>query len=597
MDEVIAEETEEVSPDHEQPVLRGKELFKSAILRVIEKYILAGKKKSRLRKISRKEPTNLSSSSKNAATNNDKKQVRVRKISATKGPSLPQITNQKLPSEKKVKKSTNNALNAQNGFGNIVKLASIRDRMFGKKKENSKEEIQEDEPKKLPSRSRFVSKLSPEAQYSMLKGYEDVIVKDLGKLYPEHLIAFNEQRAVTPANKKCSLSEIGEKVNEGGANELKDQSTPKTLKTKKRLNKVHLPLLQNTSVIKQKRLTYRFETAQDIIDALKSKKGLIVTSPRYKTQQKNPVKDFGTWSYNWTREFVLKTRQGGIQTEVALKMKVISEIEPDQEIVKEMENMDERKELVGHLNSINKSGAESPSLSQKGLHRFQQTGLKVMAGLALNKNLSGSNPSINCTPRTRRPSLGTIVKAKTLHNRVKKKLHDEESQEKIPERVRFGATLSTEGQYALLKCYEDLIIEELDVKVPRSDTPSRVTPRETTIVSKPPIKHTPAVMRERSQSLFPEGPQLTRASPKFDKSIRRMSLPADLPSRELKVTYRLEKGQQLLDESRLKKNTVTEENCKNRQKFNLWSTTWSREFHTDDISQSSEILRRLQLNG
>lgn len=256
MDETIVEEAEETSQNREKPVLRGKELFKSAILRVIEKYILAGKKKSKFRKISRKEPTNLSANGKNV-TNTDKKQVRVRKVSSVKAPALPQINNQKPQTEKKVKKGQNTAVNNQNGFGNIVKLASIRDRMFGKKKENSKDEIQEDEPKKLPSRSRFVSKLSPEAQYSMLKGYEDVIVEDLGKLYPEQLIAFNEQRALTPANKKCSLSEIGEKVNEGGTNELKDQSTQKTSKITKRFNKVHLPLLQKTSVIKQKRLTYR----------------------------------------------------------------------------------------------------------------------------------------------------------------------------------------------------------------------------------------------------------------------------------------------------------------------------------------------------
>lgn len=221
-----------------------------------------------------------------------------------------------------------------------------------------------------------------------------------------------------------------------------------------------------------------------------------------------------------------------------------------------------------------------------------------MAGLALNKNLSGSSSSINYTPRLpRRPSLGALVKAKTLQNKVKKKVNEAGNSEKLPERVRFGATLSTEGQYALLKCYEDLIIKEMDVAVPRSDTPSRVTPRETTKLTKAPVKNSPITPRERSQSLYPEGPQLTRASPKFDKSIRRMSLPTDLPSRELKVTYRLEKGQQLLDESRLKKKSISEDACKSRQKFNLWSTTWSREFHVDELSTSSEILRRLPING
>lgn len=250
-------------------------------------------------------------------------------------------------------------IRAKNAFG------SLRGRR--KSKEDSSLELELNpvsfEIKELPKEPRFASTLSAEAQYAMMKGYEDAVYNSLCTQFPEstHLLRRNKTPVTGIAVKisDCKDKSTDEPdtsaQNEDARNEnnfvvsavnsrrklssdsLMSSSTPEnersspTLMTSQTTHRsmtpsstlvpvvmsenklgnsensrtLHLPRIPPRE--KQLVLTYRYHNAMDFLDMLREQQGLHRLSPREPTfVQTEPVKDFNTWSYVWNREFESK---------------------------------------------------------------------------------------------------------------------------------------------------------------------------------------------------------------------------------------------------------------------------------------------------
>ena len=198
-----------------------------------------------------------------------------------------------------------------------------------------------DEPTVLPVKPRFCATLSPEAQYAMLKGYEDILREKLRSGHNEAEVGL--LRAKTPLKKVISLHltetehptdntilpvspdsrmtsstqitrnlaatmsqspEVERRINiRLGTTE--QQPSPRFA----RLVSLPGPRLQPIKTIpkkKQLRLSYRFERAMVLIDGLKAAPRPMLTSSSPIASTVDSVEDYNTWSRSWVREFKLE---------------------------------------------------------------------------------------------------------------------------------------------------------------------------------------------------------------------------------------------------------------------------------------------------
>ena len=159
----------------------------------------------------------------------------------------------------------------------------------------------------LPVNPRFCATLSPEAQYAMMKCYDDILVENLKQSFPETKDL--SPRVKTPLNSKVRLPE-----------DTKDIKDPKKATPMNKAPKQHMdnllpstPLSQpNATIGKNKtappketqlRITGRFERAMDILDTLRESEGQLVTSRRHKSKDIKPLRHYNAWSNGWTKEF------------------------------------------------------------------------------------------------------------------------------------------------------------------------------------------------------------------------------------------------------------------------------------------------------
>lgn len=243
------------------------------------------------------------------------------------------------------------------------------------------------EIKQLPRKPRFASTLSTEAQYAMMKGYEDQVYRNLCNQFPEYkpvlrrnktphhgikiklhdIPSMDDDVEVNARSGSEDEAEADSESPEPGAPEsaidavdgqLTDMNfaqsprlvtadcqlpglnsitsprlatadgqlpglnsitsprlasscavTPRTkmLDTNPRLvqtahrRRSGFPKVKNTPALV---MTYRYESAMDILDSLRERQGQHRLSPRKtSTVARAPVKEYNSWSYVWSREF------------------------------------------------------------------------------------------------------------------------------------------------------------------------------------------------------------------------------------------------------------------------------------------------------
>ena len=196
-----------------------------------------------------------------------------------------------------------------------------------------------DEPTVLPVKPRFCATLSPEAQYAMLKGYEDILREKLRSGHNEAEVGL--LRAKTPLKKVICLHlseaelpivdtamsvsvETGmtsptQRATNRAATMSRSPEVERRIDTRvapeqpsprfARLVSLPGPKLQPIKTIpkkKQLRLSYRFERAMDLIDGLKAAPRPMLTNSTPIASTLDPVEDYNTWSRSWVREFKLE---------------------------------------------------------------------------------------------------------------------------------------------------------------------------------------------------------------------------------------------------------------------------------------------------
>ena len=212
------------------------------------------------------------------------------------------------------------------------------------------------EIKELPKHPRFASTLSAEAQYAIMKGYEDVVHNYLCNTYPEYRNMLRRSRTpqggvkVKPGEKENKeeghkngdTTDGADQVDGQEENQDEDQvvtstplpgdsASPRSHISPNHLRRIasspdnHLPRSYSRigttsrnlarynslpsiapSKDRQLMMTYRYQCAMDILDNIKQKMGLHPLSPRMKAPKATPVKEFNSWSYNWNNEFEVK---------------------------------------------------------------------------------------------------------------------------------------------------------------------------------------------------------------------------------------------------------------------------------------------------
>ena len=204
-------------------------------------------------------------------------------------------------------------------FASLVRLARYRKMMTRSRASSVTSDVSEepeaieDKPE-LPRSPRFCATLSPEAQYAMLKGYEDILLdtlKDGTKKEPKDCL----YRVKRPHHKVVSVHVNNlERRQAELLRELQKPSSKRRLPVKKTERDPFFPENDEDEIEtpkgipkdKQIWLTHRFQCAMDILDKLREEKGQLVTSPRYKHRTIHPVSHYNSWSQDWSREFKLE---------------------------------------------------------------------------------------------------------------------------------------------------------------------------------------------------------------------------------------------------------------------------------------------------
>ena len=201
--------------------------------------------------------------------------------------------------------------------------AKVREDSLAASKEPEKDEEEADETD-LPKTPRFCSGLSQEAQYAMLKCYEDLLVDGIDKdcrradecppqllrvTTPEQPIDAThvEERPVSRRQKrKNTLKSVNSRDNLSlSPNEMNENGDKNSSSTNQSDENIILISAENT----QLRLNYRFQIAMDMLDNIKLNQGRNITTPRdrwNKIKQLDHDKvhtDYNTWSKNWSKDF------------------------------------------------------------------------------------------------------------------------------------------------------------------------------------------------------------------------------------------------------------------------------------------------------
>lgn len=180
--------------------------------------------------------------------------------------------------------------------------------------------------KELPKKPRFSTFMSPEAQFAMMKGYEDNVYGKISRSHPESKPFLRRNK--TPEQpidikdvKRPAISRQQSllDVRKSPFSPL-FSSTPRSSSESENTRRPHtahrirsfsrsqsLP----TFVPKEKQLvmTYRLQSAMDMLDTLRTRDGENPLSPRIKSAKSviKPV-EFNQWTQAWSKEFQLASK-------------------------------------------------------------------------------------------------------------------------------------------------------------------------------------------------------------------------------------------------------------------------------------------------
>ncbi|KAL4230210.1 hypothetical protein ACF0H5_010595 [Mactra antiquata] len=244
-------------------------------------------------------------------------------------------------------------IKAKNAFANYARTPKIKSQDDD---ENNEKELNIE---KLPRKPRFASTLSDEAQYAMMKGYEDKVYGHLCRQFPEYRPMLRRNRTplsgcvvVCSSRNKINLrtklvtrprpltasscesnddhdttavlsddEKVTETVDEpaatstplpGGDDSSTCSSMPATPIPPPAIRTKPVQVLRDErrmayALAKEKQLimTHRYQRAMDILDVILKEQGLNSLSPRIQETDLciRPLKDFNAWSYAWNHEF------------------------------------------------------------------------------------------------------------------------------------------------------------------------------------------------------------------------------------------------------------------------------------------------------
>lgn len=180
--------------------------------------------------------------------------------------------------------------------------------------------------KELPKKPRFSSFMSPEAQFAMMKGYEDNVYGKMSSSQPE--IKPFLRRNKTPEqpidikdvkrpaiSRQQSLLDVRENpfspLFSSTPRSTSESESSRRPHTAHRIRSFSRSQSLQTFVSKEKQLvlTYRLQSAMDMLDTLRSHDGENSLSPRIKSAKSviKPV-EFNQWTQAWSKEFQLATK-------------------------------------------------------------------------------------------------------------------------------------------------------------------------------------------------------------------------------------------------------------------------------------------------
>ncbi len=158
----------------------------------------------------------------------------------------------------------------------------------------------------MPQRPRFIATLSPEAQFAALKGYEDMLVTNLQKSYPDKKNTLYRVR--TPSSKKVTLpleaimpAKPKNELLPPASSSLYPPRPSSAMSNSSQFSDI--AYTENSEV--KRRLSVRFQVGMDILDQMKTSQGYLITSPRIKQHEIEPLPTYNQWIRKWSKEFSL----------------------------------------------------------------------------------------------------------------------------------------------------------------------------------------------------------------------------------------------------------------------------------------------------
>ncbi len=149
--------------------------------------------------------------------------------------------------------------------------------------------LDETELMPLPTKPRFSTMMSPEAAYTTLMCYDDIIEHKLRRVHPGVVKRKSEKHVITPSKVRCTCESDEGLVEPGSARQLhtltggSGQLPPPEL-----------------------RLTRRLNTAMDLVDSLKHKQGQLPLSQSFTETVRDPVRQYHAWSNAWSTDFSIE---------------------------------------------------------------------------------------------------------------------------------------------------------------------------------------------------------------------------------------------------------------------------------------------------
>ncbi len=169
----------------------------------------------------------------------------------------------------------------------------------------------------IPKEPRFCATLSPEAQFAMMKGYDDKLSQSLGDGVVSKTPLPSIQRVTTPGDGqivrlktpadgyrgRMHMETDGNRT-PGDGYQMITPSDGHRIKTPGDGHRLRWGRVRTDDRIKDKKLSVSktFQLAMDLLDTVKISQGEMVTSPRNIT---DPANKYETWSRTWQREFTV----------------------------------------------------------------------------------------------------------------------------------------------------------------------------------------------------------------------------------------------------------------------------------------------------